>query len=224
MTKQEINELLYAAADEEYKKFNARIVNSNYKMIGVRAPQIKELAKKIARDPGDFFDEPDNSSYESVLLYTLAVACLKAPIERKLDLLDKVLPLFDSWAHVDMGISAFKDLAKHRDLFLERYAYLVNAPEFMRRTMVVFLMDFCLTPEYLSTVFDLYTKMQCDAYYVNMGIAWGLSVALVKFYEPTLEFLKTKPFNEFIMKKTVQKARESFRITAEQKAELKSLL
>ena len=62
MTKQEINELLYAAADEKYRDFNARVVNSNYKMIGVRAPYIKELAKKIAREAGDYFDELDSGS------------------------------------------------------------------------------------------------------------------------------------------------------------------
>ncbi|MCI8596216.1 MAG: DNA alkylation repair protein [Clostridia bacterium] len=223
MTNEEIDAKLLSLADAEYKEFNAKIVNSNLKMLGVRAPQLKELAKVIAREPENFFDSYKLENYEQILLYSLAFSFAKQmPIEEKFARLDKVLPLFDNWAHVDMTVGAFKELGKYRDLFLSRYARLVEAPEYERRFMVVFLMSYCLTPEYLPTVFGLYEKMQCDKYYVNMGIAWGLSVALVKFYDETFAFLERGTFNNFIVRKTVQKARESFRIPPERKAELKS--
>ena len=56
MTNEEIDAKLLSLADAEYKEFNAKIVNSNLKMLGVRAPQLKELAKVIAREPENFFD------------------------------------------------------------------------------------------------------------------------------------------------------------------------
>ena len=223
MTQEEIDAKLLGAVDEEYKAFNARIVNSKLPMLGVRAPFLKSLAKEIAKEPGDFFESYRAENYEQILLYSLTLAVSKMSYEEKLPYLDKILPKYDNWAHIDMTVGAFKQLGKNREEFLRKYSYLVSAPEFERRFMVIFLMDYCLTENMLDTVFDMYKAMQCDMYYVNMGIAWGISVALVKFYDRTLALLKEKPFNDFIMRKSVQKARESFRISEERKEELKKL-
>lgn len=223
MTQNEIDALLYSQADEKYREFNAKIVNTRLPMIGVRTPYLQKLAKNIARNDIDFFDTYSPNGYEQILLYALTAAYARAPIEEKFDRLDKVLPLFDNWAHVDLTVGAFKDLGKHKNEFMTRYSYLVSAPEFQRRFMVIFLMSYCMSAEELPTVFGLYERMQCDDYYVNMGIAWGLSVALVKFYDQTVEFLTKNTFNDFIVRKTVQKARESYRISDERKRELKTM-
>ncbi len=223
MTNEEIDAKLLSLADEKYREFNAKIVNSNLKMLGVRTPQLKELSKSIAREPEDFFETYKPENYEQIIVYSLANAYEKGVlIEKKFERLAHILPLFDNWAHVDITVGAFKELGKNREPFLSRFAYLTEASEFERRFMVVFLMSYCLTPEYLPTVFELYEKMQCDKYYVNMGIAWGLSVALVRFYEQTFAFLEKGTLNDFILRKTVQKARESFRISPERKEELKN--
>lgn len=222
MLQSEIDTLLNSAKDEKYREFNAKIVNTKLPMIGVRTPYIKSLAKQIAREnAAEFLDTYKAENFEQILLYSFVIAFSKLPIEKKFDCLDKVLPLYDNWAHIDMTVGAFKDLAKHKDEFMTRYARLITGGEFERRFMVIFLMNNCLTENELANVFALYEKMQCDFYYVNMGIAWALSVALVKFYEQTLEFLDKRTLNDFILRKTVQKARESYRITPARKAELK---
>lgn len=223
MTQQEIDARLTAAADEEYRIFNAKIVRSQLPMWGVRAPFLQQIAKEIARDVGDFLDTYDARNYEQILLYALVLAKCKLPIQEKFAYLDKLLPRFDNWAHIDMTVGAFKQLAKHKQEFLQRYAYLVSAPEFERRFLVVFLMDYCMSEQDLPTLFALYEQAQCDAYYVNMGIAWGLSVALVKFYEQTVAFMRRGTLGDWIVRKTVQKARESYRITPERKEELKQI-
>lgn len=224
MRQEEIDARLIDAADEPYRKFNAKIVKSNLPMWGVRAPFLQALAREIALQPNGFFDWYKAENYEQILLYALTLAKSKLPYADKLPYLDALLPKLENWAHVDMTVSAFKQLGKNRDAFLSRYAYLTEAPEFERRFMVVFLMDYCLTEERLNTVFDLYEKMQCNLYYVNMGIAWGISVALVKFYEQTVAFLQKGTLTDWVLRKSVQKARESYRLTAEQKEFLKSLL
>lgn len=223
MTQGEIDAALRAAADEKYREFNARIVNSKLPMWGVRAPVIQKLAKTVAKTGGDFLDTYEAENFEQILLYALAVAYAKMPLREKFPYIEKVLPKFDNWAHVDMMLGAFKQAEKERDVFLDRYRSLATGNEFERRFLAVFLMDYCLTPAYLPTVFALYEQMQCGYYYTNMGIAWGLSVALVKQYDQTLAFLRKGTLNEFIRKKTVQKARESYRISPEQKQELKTL-
>ena len=223
MTQEEIDARLRRASDKKFKEFNAKVVNSNLPMLGVRAPVLHTLAKEIALEPEDFLDTYLTNNYEQILLYSLVLAYVKMPYEEKLPYLDRIMRLYDNWAHVDMTVGAFKQLGENRDDFLQRYAHLADGKPFERRFLIVFLMAYCMTEDMLPTVFSYYEKMQCDHHYVNMGIAWGLSVALVKCYDQTLAYLKDAPYNDFIINKTVQKARESYRISRERKAEILKL-
>ncbi len=223
MTQQQADAALMAAADEQYRAFNAKIVRSDLPMWGVRVPAVQKLAKQCAKEGGDFLDTYRAENYEQILLYALTVAYDKRPVEQKYAYIDKVLRLIDNWAHVDLMLGAFKQLKKCREAFWAHYAHLADGGEFERRFLAVFLMDYCLCDELLDDVFATYEKLQGGQYYVNMAVAWGLSVALVKFYDRTLAFLQKGTLNSFVFKKTVQKARESFRISPEQKQQLKSL-
>ena len=74
-------------------------------------------------------------------------------------------------------------------------------------------------PEYLEWV----TAIKSEEYYVNMMIAWYLATALAKQWDLTIPYLEEKRLPEWVHKKTIQKAIESYRITPEQKAYLRSL-
>ena len=56
-----------------------------------------------------------------------------------------------------------------------------------------------------------------------MGAAWLLAEVLVKFYDAGMRFLKEGALDGRTKNKAIQKARESFRLTDEQKNYLKSL-
>ena len=60
---------LYAASDEQYNEFNAKIVNSEQRTIGVRIPLIRKLAKSVPADKRNdvmngFFADPDKTYEE----------------------------------------------------------------------------------------------------------------------------------------------------------------
>ncbi|MCD7937641.1 MAG: hypothetical protein LUG98_12330 [Tannerellaceae bacterium] len=57
-------------------------------------------------------------------------------------------------------------------------------------------------------------------YYVDMSIAWALSLGLIKFYDKTLPYLEQRVFTKFVHNKALQKARESYRVPAELKEHL----
>ncbi|MBD5092478.1 MAG: DNA alkylation repair protein, partial [Clostridiales bacterium] len=63
-----------------------------------------------------------------------------------------------------------------------------------------------------------------DDYYIKMAKAWYYSFAFIKHYGETLEYFKTAPIDAWIFKKSIQKSKESYRISQEQKEELKELL
>ena len=62
-----------------------------------------------------------------------------------------------------------------------------------------------------------------DEYYVNMMIAWYLATALAKQWTATIPYLEERRLSEWVHRKTIQKAVESYRISPEQKIYLKSL-
>ena len=220
MIGKEIDEILIGAADEKYREFNARIIRTNLPMIGVRTPLLKNLAKKIAKEKGDFLDSYDASNYEQILLYSLVLAYSKMPLEKKYPYLDAIMRKYDNWGVVDMTVAAFTQLGREREKFIRDYARLESASEFERRFMAVFLLDYCIIEDMLDYTFAAYERIQNDEYYVNMAVAWGLSVALVKFYDRTVEYMQNSGYNDFIIRKAVQKARESYRISPERKEEL----
>ena len=225
MTNAEILSKLLSSADEAYCAFNQKIVNTHYPMLGVRAPVLQRLAREIAAQDEealrDFLTTFPQESYEAVLLYGLVLAKCRLPLEQKFEYFDALVTRFDNWAHVDMVLGAFNELKKekNRNAFWQRYERFKTGSTYERRTLAVFLMDYCLTEEFLPRVFSLYKEMQSD-YYVNMAIAWGLSVALVKFFEPTLRILQSGEFNADVVKKAAQKGRDSRRLTQAQKDRL----
>ena len=74
-------------------------------------------------------------------------------------------------------------------------------------------------PEYLK----LAANIRSEEYYVNMMIAWYFATALAKQWDATIPYLKERKLPEWVYRKTIQKAIESYRITPEQKVYLKTL-
>ena len=81
---------------------------------------------------------------------------------------------------------------------------------------------------FLGERFDLkYAEMvsavRSEEYYVNMMIAWYFATALAGQYEAVLPYIEEKRLPVWTHNKTIQKAVESYRITPEQKAYLRTL-
>ncbi len=227
---------LVEPGDEEYREFNRRIVATDYEILGVRTPALRKLAREIARSPEveeylwEALDTTGRAKgglvYEEVMLYglVLAAASKKMPLDDVLRRLERLIPHFDSWAHVDVIISDFKLFAKHRDEVFRRLAPLkTHEGEFEKRVFVITLMDFFLDAENIDRTLEELAGVPQGQYYVDMAIAWALSVALVKHWERTEPLLRTAVFSRFVHNKAIQKARESYRITPEQKEYLNTL-
>ncbi|MFR1028620.1 MAG: hypothetical protein ACLSD6_05080 [Clostridium sp.] len=69
----------------------------------------------------------------------------------------------------------------------------------------------------------LVTKIRSEEYYVNMMIAWYFATALAKQWDAAIPYLEKKKLSDWVHKKTIQKAVESYRITKEQKEYLRTL-
>ena len=74
-----------------------------------------------------------------------------------------------------------------------------------------------------ETIQQFIEKADTSRYYVHMAVAWLLAEVLVKEYDEGMSLLKDKLTDEKTHNKAIQKSRESFRLTKEQKDYLSSL-
>jgi len=85
------------------------------------------------------------------------------------------------------------------------------------------LMTYYLDKEFKPEYNELPTKVNNDDYYVKMMVAWYFATALSKQWDSTVPYLENNILSVWVHNKTIQKARESFRITEEQKKYLNTL-
>ena len=85
------------------------------------------------------------------------------------------------------------------------------------------LMKYDLDDPFSPDILALVASVKSDEYYVNMMQAWFFATALAKQWDATVPYLTERRLEPWVHGKTIQKAIESYRITAEQKAFLRTL-
>lgn len=214
-----LRDTLYELADEKYKKFHSNLCPNIDNIIGVRIPKIREIAKNIAKDNAiDFLDTYKCEFYEEKMIYGLIIGYMKADLETRLKYLDKFVPMIDNWAICDCSCSTYKFTTKNLDemwRYLEKYIQSKN--EFEVRFACIMLMDYFMIDGYIDKVLEVYNNIKLDKYYVQMGIAWGISVAFVKNEDKTRKFLDNNSLDKFTYNKALQKIIESNRVDRQTK-------
>ena len=74
-------------------------------------------------------------------------------------------------------------------------------------------------PDYLEWV----ATVKGEDYYIKMMVAWYFATALAKRYDESVKYIEERKLDEWVHKKAIQKALESYRVTDEHKEYLKSL-
>ena len=168
----------------------------------------------IRRDAEGFLAVSRAGSYEEILLRGLVIAGMKTGISRRLELVSAFLPLIDNWAVCDSFCSTFRfhnEEEKQRMWEFLRPLFL-DSREFFARFAAVMLLDHYVTKEYLPEGLSLLKGVRSEAYYVQMAVAWAVSVCYVKFPAETLPLLQERVLPPFTQNKSIQKIRESFRV------------
>ena len=79
------------------------------------------------------------------------------------------------------------------------------------------LLDYYVKEEYLDKIFKIIDNITNEEYYVEMGIAWLVAEMYIKFPKQTMNYLKNNKLNKFTFNKSIQKTRESYRVSKEEK-------
>ena len=220
-----IKDLLFKYRDTDYAIFQARLVPSVDKdlFIGVRVPHLRKLAKEIKDDviAKEFLSELPHKYYDENILHGILISDMK-DYDKVIKEMEHFLPYIDNWAVCDIiNPKVFKN---HKDKLLEKiYEWIDSKDSYTIRFGLKMLMTYYLDDDFKAEYLKLASNIRSKEYYVNMMIAWFFATALSKKWDNTIIYLNEKRLDEWVHKKTIQKARESYRITDEQKKYLKTL-
>ncbi|MGI5825579.1 MAG: DNA alkylation repair protein [Bacillota bacterium] len=225
MNRAEIICRLHNLAESDYKEFNLKIVPTKKEVLGVRLPALRKLAKEIAKDGWRrFLQEAEDDIYEEQMLQGLVVAYIKTDFSEHLRLIAEFVPKIENWAVCDSVCGTMKFVKKHREEFLHfLQPYLTSDKEFELRFGVVMLMNYYLDEKYIDTVLQIYDGINSEKYYVQMAVAWGISVCFVKFQEQTMDYLWNNSLDDFTYNKSLQKITDSLRVDRKTKEIIKSM-
>lgn len=216
----DVRKELLMLADTQYRDFHKKLIPNvpEARILGVRIPQLRKLGKKLDKD--DFAWD----YYEEVMLHGFYIGYKKLDFEARLTLLDEFIPRIDNWAVCDCAIASMKFIEKSRKAFLDYLqTYMRSQKEYELRFAVVVLMDYYLTDEYIDMSLAYLQGLQSDFYYVNMAVAWALSVAFVRYRDRVLPILEAKTISREVQNMTIGKIRDSLRVDKEMKQYVKTL-
>lgn len=221
----EVQEQLFALQDLKYRDFHSKLMPniSKENVIGIRVPVLRKFAKNFAKDPQlqDFLQELPHQYYEENNLHMLLITQIK-DYETCLREVNRFLPYIDNWATCDFSEPAC--FTKHKaELLPQIRQWIASEHTYTVRYGIGMLMRLYLDEDFEPQYLEWAAAVQSEEYYVNMMIAWYLATALAKQWEAAIPYLEKRVLSDWVHRKTIQKAVESYRITPEQKVYLKSL-
>lgn len=219
----ELQEKLFELQDIKYRDFHSKLMPGINKetVIGIRVPVLRKFAKEFAKTPEAelFLQQLPHRFYEENNLHMMLITEIK-DYSKCMKEVQRFLPYIDNWATCDF--SEPKCFRKNKEAVLTKIReWLESSETYTIRYGIGMLMRLFLdedfSPEYLKLVADI----QSQEYYINMMIAWYFATALAKQWKETVPYIEQHRLPEWVHKKTIQKAVESYRITPEQKEYLK---
>ena len=227
MTGSQARTRLLGLVDEKYRLFHEKLIPGEaLPVLGVRSPDLKKLAAEIAKEDAEgYLASARDESYEEVLLQGLVTAKLKGSYGELLPHIRRYVGKISNWALCDSFCTALK-LAKKQpsEFFALAEEYCGKEGEYEVRFGAVMLLAHFVDAAHIDRVLALLTGIRHEGYYVKMAVAWALSICYIRFPEKTEACLRSGKFDEFTLRKSVQKIRESYRVDQRDKDRLRDEL
>ena len=212
--------------DKTYKDFHSKLmptINPD-SIIGIRVPVLRDYAKKLFKENSieslnPFLKNLPHEFYEENNIHAFIIEKINN-FDECIFYLEVFLPYIDNWATCDMlNPKIFK--TNYEKLLEKIYQWINSDSVYTVRFAIGMLMRYFLDEKFETKYLDLVTSINSEEYYINMMRAWFFATALAKQYEQTFPYIKNYSLDKWTHNKTIQKAKESFRISKEQKEELK---
>ena len=189
--------------------------------IGVRLPIIKKYAKELDKDSRvEFLNSLPHVYHEENILHAFILSNIK-DYDEFLKYVNVFLPYVTNWSVCDTICNKY--LVKYKSLLInEIYKWLESDELYRVRYAVKCLMNYYLNEDFKEEHLRKVEQVKLDDYYVRMMIAWYLATGLAKNYDSFIKAIEEYRFDTFTHNKDIQKAVESYRVSDEHKAYLKT--
>ena len=218
----EFHAKLTALRDTPAKNFSVSLlptVDENF-ILGIKIPALRKFAKKFFADTdaAAFLNALPHKFFEENLIHAFIVADMKNYAEC-LAATEKFLPYIDNWGVCDSFVP--KIFRRYLDeLEPEISRWLQADGEYVVRFGLSLLMKFY---PFDAKHLNLAASARCEKYYSQMMAAWYFATALAKNFDAAAIFLEQRRLPRWVHNKTIQKARESLRLSDAQKKYLQGL-
>lgn len=256
-----IIDILQMKKDSKYAEFQAKLIPTIDKktIIGVRTPELKAIAKVMAKafnegakDPNKstktslwnikdiegFLSELPHKYFDEMQLHAFIISEIK-DFDSCIRYVEKFLPYIDNWATCDQ--LSPKVFAKNKEELLKHITKWLNSKKaYTVRFGIGMLMQHYLDDDFDKKYLDMVIKagvkltndLQAridvnadpDKYYIEMMRAWYFATALAKQYSTTVPIIKNHKLINWTHNKTIQKAKESYRVSDAHKKELQKYI
>ena len=221
----DLQQQLFALQDKTYQEFHSKLMPDTDKetVIGIRIPVLRKFAREFARRPEarEFLQQLPHQYYEENNLHMMLIIAEK-DYEKCLAEVERFVPYIDNWATCDMPVP--KCFAKHKQELLPKVEEWIASEEtYTIRYGIDLLMALYLDEDFRLEYLELAASVTSEEYYVKMVIAWYFATALAKQWDSTIPYIEQRRLSDWVHRKTIQKAVESYRITKEQKDYLRTL-
>ena len=216
---------LFENQDIKYRDFSSKLIPdlSIDEFIGVRAPVLKKIAKEYKGSDYEkkFLVSLPHNYHDENILHAFFISQMK-DCEEIFRSLDKFLPYVNNWAVCDSICP--NALRKYKSELIGKINNWVQSNETYRvRFAVKMLMTFFLDESFEKEFLDIPLSIKSEEYYINMMISWFYATALAKKWDEAIVYLTDNKLDKWVHNMTIKKARESYRISSEQKEILKKL-
>lgn len=220
-----IRRRIFALQDAQYRDFIVKLIPNipAQRVIGVRTPMLRRLAKDVCAKEGaaTFLEMLPHAYYEEDMLHAFLIERVM-DYDEALACIKRFLPYVDNWATCDsLGPRAL--MQRPEDYYEEIKLWLASGHPYRQRFGIVRLIAGFLDTRFKPEMLSLVCGIVSEEYYVNMAIAWYLSMALVKQYPLTLPIFQSRVLGKFVHNKAIQKAIESRCVSLERKDLLRGL-
>ena len=220
-----ILDMLRERADSSFAVFQRKLLPTVAPecILGVRTPELRKLAKALrgTDEAQAFLQALPHTYFDENQLHAFLLGNIR-DFDRCLVGVSAFLPYIDNWATCDQLSPAV--FTKHKEALLPHVLRWIESGEtYTVRFGVGMLMQHYLDDDFDPAYLRLVAGIRSEEYYVRMMCAWYFATALAKRYDAALPYLQTQTMDTWTHNKAIQKAVESYRITAEQKAFLKTL-
>ena len=192
-------------------------------ILGVKTPQMRAIAKAVAGTPEaeEFLRTLPHAYYEENLVHFFLLAGIK-DFDACEEAVERFLPYIDCGPVCDQ--SSPKVFSKHHDRLLPCIRrWIASDHVYTARFGMRMLMNEFLGEDFKAEYLGWVAEKQGEDYYLKMMVAWYFATALAKQYDASIVYFEQRKLDTWTHKKAIQKAIESFRVSEEHKAYLKTL-